>query len=59
MKGIDQIEIDVDTLTHRNDSLILLNGKYRNHLQREEIQDTLLVIYISLIVLLLELIFYR
>jgi hypothetical protein len=23
MKGIDQIEIDMDTLTHRNDSLIL------------------------------------
>jgi hypothetical protein len=32
----------MNNLTHRNDSLILLNGKYRNHLKRVEQQYTLL-----------------
>jgi hypothetical protein len=33
----------MNNLSHRNDSLILLNGKYRNHLKRVEEQYTLLV----------------
>ena len=39
-KKIDTLETQIGNLTHNNDSLILQNDKYRNHLQREEAEDT-------------------
>lgn len=39
-KKINYLETEIENLTHINDSLILQNDKYRNHLQRQETQDT-------------------
>jgi hypothetical protein len=37
---IDKLKTEIEKINHINDSLILQNDKYRNHLQRKETQDT-------------------
>jgi hypothetical protein len=37
---IDKLETETEKANHINDSLILQNDKYRNHLQRKETQDS-------------------
>jgi DNA-binding PadR family transcriptional regulator len=37
---IDSQKTEIEKINHINDSLILQNDKYRNHLQRKETQDT-------------------